>query len=101
MPTITEVEPRVDQERQLAPLYRILIHNDDITPMDFVVAILVSEFDRDLQQAAKIMMEAHTTGAALVMTCGEEEATRRVERAHSLARTRKFPLAFSVEPEDL
>jgi ATP-dependent Clp protease adaptor protein ClpS len=101
MTTITEVEPTVEQEQKLAPLYRVLIHNDDKTPMDFVVRILVSEFEREMEQAVKIMWEAHTTGAALVMTCGEEEATRRVERAHSLARTQKYPLTFSIEPEDL
>lgn len=97
----TVVEAESEIKERLAPLYRVIIHNDDTTPMDFVVEILVGEFDRDMKQAVKIMWEAHTTGAALVMTCGEEEAARRVDRARSLARTRKYPLTFSIEPEDL
>ena len=101
MPTIPQVEPIQREEQKLAPLYRIIIHNDDVTPMDYVVGILMKEFDREYEQAVKIMMEAHHTAAALVMVCGEEEATRRVERAHSLARTQKYPLTFSIEPEDL
>jgi ATP-dependent Clp protease adapter protein ClpS len=46
------------------------------------------------------MMEAHETGAAHVLTCPREEATLKVERSHSLARARGFPLTFSIEPED-
>lgn len=98
MTTVVEEETITDET--LAPMYRIILHNDDVTPMDFVVMILMAEFERDLQTAVKIMWEAHTGGTAYVMTCGLEEAELRVDRAHSLARARKYPLTFSIEPEE-
>jgi ATP-dependent Clp protease adaptor protein ClpS len=99
MSTILEEETLV--EERLAPRVRVIIHNDDVTPMDFVVDILRSEFELDSTAAEKIMWEAHGTGAAHVLTCGEEEATLRVDRSHSKARARNFPLTFSIEPEEL
>lgn len=95
----TVVEPETPVEETIAPRYRVIVHNDDVTPMDFVVMILMAEFERDLRTAVKIMWEAHTTGSAWVMTCGLEEAELRVDRAHSLARARKYPLTFTIEPE--
>lgn len=97
--TTVVAEPETDQETALSPLYRIIIHNDDTTTMDFVVSILISEFGREEPEAVRIMWEAHGSGAAHVMTCGLEEATLRTDRARSLARARSFPLAFSIEPE--
>jgi len=89
----THVVPRV------APRYKILIHNDSVTPMDFVVDILTSIFKKDFPGATSIMLEAHNSGVALVDVMGLEEAEFRVEQAHGIARTAKFPLTFSIEPE--
>ncbi|HEY3321499.1 MAG TPA: ATP-dependent Clp protease adaptor ClpS [Planctomycetota bacterium] len=92
-------EPVTDQKTRLAPRFQVIIHNDDVTPADFVVHVLVGTFHKEVACAYEIMLEAHTTGAALVTVLALEEAEFRVEQATSLARTQKYPLTFSIEPE--
>ena len=93
-----QVESETDAETRLAPRYRVLIHNDDVTPMDFVVETLRGVFARLQPDAVRIMWEAHHSGVALVVVLSFEQAEWQVDRAHSLARTRKYPLTFSIEP---
>lgn len=76
-----------------------MIHNDDVTPMDFVVYVLRDIFRKEVQEAVTIMLEAHETDVALVAVLPAEEAEFRVDRAHAVARARKFPLTFTLEPE--
>lgn len=84
---------------RLAPRYRVLVHNDDVTTMDFVVKVLIEVFGLKAERAMKVMAEAHFKGVSLVTVLPLEEAEFRVEKAHSLARTAKYPLTFSYEPE--
>lgn len=61
--------------RKLAPRYRVLLHNDDFNPMEHVVQVLMQTVPSLTQpQAVDIMMEAHTNGIALVITCAQEHA---------------------------
>lgn len=99
MPTPTVTEPVADAETTLSPLYRVLIHNDDVTPMDFVVFVLVEIFRLDADRAVDVMMEAHTQGVAHVVTEPLEKAEFHVDQSRSLSRARHFPLTFSIEPE--
>lgn len=89
----------IDEKVRLAPRYRVLIHNDDVTPMDFVVDVLAAIFRKPFEDAVRIMSEAHHAGVALVDVLPLEEAEFRMEQARSKARTAKFPLAFTCEPE--
>ena len=93
------VKPMAHTTQRLAPLYRVLIHNDDVTPMEFVVYVLMEVFKKNIQDAAEIMIVAHKTGIALVTVLPLEQAELRSQQAHSLARTQKFPLMFTYEPE--
>jgi ATP-dependent Clp protease adaptor protein ClpS len=79
--------------------FRIFIHNDDVTPMDFVVHILVSVFLLPVINAEQVMYSAHLNGRAYVQTLPADEAQRRIGRACFAARLRKFPLQFSMEAE--
>lgn len=81
------------------PMYRVLIHNDDVTPMDFVVAVLVDIFKKNVAEAGEIMFTAHEKQVALVVVLPLEQAELRIEQAHSVSRTAKFPLTFTCEPE--
>ncbi|MCB0010625.1 MAG: ATP-dependent Clp protease adaptor ClpS [Anaerolineales bacterium] len=87
------------QETDLESLWRVLIHNDDVTPMDFVVDILVNLFFVDGPRAIDIMLTAHTMGIAYVTTLPKNEAEKRVGKAHFAASLEGFPLRFSLEPE--
>jgi ATP-dependent Clp protease adaptor protein ClpS len=99
MATQTVTEPVADSKTKLAPLYRVLIHNDDVTPMDFVVKVLQEVFHLSLIQATRVMWEAHTKGVAHVVTEPLEQAEFHVDQTRSLARARHYPLTFSIEPE--
>jgi ATP-dependent Clp protease adaptor protein ClpS len=99
----TERKIRLDEitvaETELEPPYRILIHNDDMTPFDFVMAVLRAVFYLSGRDALAVTTRAHVTGIAYVMTLPYEEAKYRVGKAHSLARAAGYPLTFSIEPE--
>lgn len=100
MGTQTVTEPVTDSRTQLSPLYRVLIHNDDVTPMDFVVYVLVDIFKLESARAIDVMMEAHHRGVAHVVTEALEKAEFHVDQARSLSRARHFPLTFTIEPEN-
>ena len=99
-PGRTEAVPREDTETRLAPLWRVLIHNDDVTPMDFVVHVLREVWKIGFMASCRIMLEAHFKGVALVTVETREQAEFHIEQAHSLARARPYPLSFSMEPEE-
>ena len=86
-------------ETELEPLYRIIIHNDDVTPMDFVVHILKTIFYLSNNRAAEIMFTAHFSGIAYVQTLPKSEAEKRIQKAHFAAGLEGYPLHFSMEPE--
>ncbi|HYG76170.1 MAG TPA: ATP-dependent Clp protease adaptor ClpS [Planctomycetota bacterium] len=98
------VEPGVvtstetNQTPRLTPQFKVLIHNDDVTPMDFVVYVLIDIFKKELQEAMDIMLLAHNSSVALVTVLPLEQAELRVDQAHSIARTNKYPLTFTIEP---
>ena len=95
-----EAEPVTREETKLAPMYRVLIHNDDVTPMDFVIHVLQEIFKLSFFRAARIMLEAHAGGVAHVVTEPLERAEFHVDQARSLSRGRGWPLTFSIEPEN-
>ena len=98
-PTVIEPSVTTETTTRLAPQYRVLIHNDDVTPMDFVVYVLLTIFKKAVPDAEEIMLAAHNSGVALVTVLPLEQAELRVDQAHALARTRKFPLTLTYEPE--
>jgi ATP-dependent Clp protease adaptor protein ClpS len=86
-------------ETDLEPLYRIIIHNDDVTPMDFVVHVLERIFFVSGPQAVDIMYTAHNSGAAYVQSLPKSEANSRVGKAHFAAGLEGYPLRFTLEQE--
>jgi len=99
MADVVHAEPAAEKETRLTPMYRVLIHNDDVTPMDFVVKILTEVFRLGAFRAFQVMLEAHTSGVAHVVTEPLERAEFHVDQCRSLARPRGFPLSLSTEPE--
>jgi ATP-dependent Clp protease adaptor protein ClpS len=97
--TIPEIEIIEETETELEPLYRVIIHNDDVTPMDFVVNVLTSIFFLAQPDAMEVMLVAHFKGAAYVQTLPKTEAEKRINKAHFAAGLEGYPLHFSIEPE--
>jgi ATP-dependent Clp protease adaptor protein ClpS len=95
-----EIGEDLDEETSQGPLYRVIIHNDDVTPMDFVLIILHSVFRLSSPHAVQVMYTAHYQGKAFVQTLPKAEAQKRVGLAHMSARLNRYPLLFTLEAED-
>ena len=78
-------------------LYRVLLHNDDYTTMDFVVQILEIVFSKQPAEAMKIMLNVHRRGVGLCGVYTAEIAETKVAMVHHLAQEHKFPLKCSME----
>jgi ATP-dependent Clp protease adaptor protein ClpS len=97
--TTPQILPTPVAETELEPMFRVIIHNDDVTPMDFVVHILERIFFVGRPEAMEIMLTAHYNGAAYVQSLPKSEAQNRIGRAHFAAGLEGYPLHFSMEPE--
>jgi len=98
--TTTTIEYVVISDEELEKPYRVIIENDDVTPMDFVVQVLLVIFGLTSERATQVMLEAHFSGHAVVTTLPLQEAQERVYTAHSLARANSYPLSFYLEPDE-
>jgi ATP-dependent Clp protease adaptor protein ClpS len=90
-----ETVSKTETVRKLAPRYRVLLHNDDFNPMEYVIEVLLKTVPSLTQpQAIDIMMEAHTNGKALVITCAFEHAEFYCETLQM------HGLSSSIEPAE-
>ena len=81
-------------------MYRVLLHNDDYTPMDFVVRLLQTVFRRSEEESTAIMLHVHNKGVGVAGVYTHEIAETKVAQVHMLARQNDCPLMASMEPED-
>ncbi len=81
------------------PLFKVLLHNDDYTTMEFVVDILQSIFNKPTADAVRIMLNVHENGIGVAGVYPAEVAETKVDKVHTLARKSGYPLRCSVEPE--
>jgi len=94
-----EVDEDIQQEAAYEPLYRVIIHNDEVTPMDFVVHVLTRIFTLLQPDAVEVMFTAHYRGEATVQILPKSEAEKRISKAHFTAGVEGYPLHFSLETE--
>lgn len=80
-------------------LFRVLMHNDDRTTMDFVVDILCRVFNKSQEDAYDIMMRVHTNGIGVCGVYPREIAETRIARVHQAAWRAGFPLKCTMEKE--
>ena len=79
------------------PLFRVVLLNDDYTPMEFVVDVLQRIFGMDRTKATRIMLEVHTRGKGVCGVYTYEIAETKVEKTTALARSHEFPLLATLE----
>lgn len=91
-----DIEKRVERPR----LFRVLLHNDDYTTMEFVVLVLETVFRRSENEATRIMLAVHKSGVGTAGVYPKEIAETKVARATDLARENEFPLLCTLEPEE-
>jgi ATP-dependent Clp protease adaptor protein ClpS len=95
------VDPKTKTRKKVDKplLYKVLLHNDDYTTMEFVVEILKTVFRHDEHQAMSIMLHVHHQGVGIAGVYPREIAETKAEKATSLARAAEFPLLVTCEPE--
>ncbi|MFT4013748.1 MAG: ATP-dependent Clp protease adapter ClpS [Paracoccus sp. (in: a-proteobacteria)] len=81
------------------PLYKVLLLNDDFTPMEFVVHVLERLFSMSHAQAIEIMLTVHRRGVAVVGVYSHEIAETKVAQVMELARRQQHPLQCTMEKE--
>jgi ATP-dependent Clp protease adaptor protein ClpS len=93
------IESDTDKSTRHAPMYKVLLHNDDVTPFDFVERdVCVGIFHLSKSDAHRVTMEVHHKGIGLVGVFALEQAEWKCEQVRSLARGRGFPLQITFEP---
>lgn len=80
-------------------MYKVVLHNDDYTTMDFVVEVLIIVFHKNVADATKIMLDVHKKGKGIVGVYTQDIAITKVKEVEQLAREREFPLKASIEEE--
>ncbi len=92
-----KVESRTEEILQEPIQYKILMHNDDYTTMDFVVQVLETVFNKSPSEAVQIMLTVHKKGIGVCGIYTAEVAETKVATVHSMARQHGFPLKCSME----
>jgi ATP-dependent Clp protease adaptor protein ClpS len=92
------LEPEVAEETRLAPQWKVVLLDDDVTTFEFVIGLLVGLFKKPHAEAVRLTREVHETGSAVVEITSLERAELYVEQVRSLARPRGFPLTAVLEP---
>jgi ATP-dependent Clp protease adaptor protein ClpS len=92
------IERTQTQEKLVRPRrWKVLLHNDDYTTMEFVVWVLQAVFHHDETTATQIMLHVHRTGIGVAGVYSRDVAETRVAQVDALAREHEFPLRCSME----
>lgn len=80
-------------------MYKVLIHNDDYTTMEFVVEVLIKIFKKQVVEATKIMYDVHKIGIGVAGVYCYNIAATKMAQAMAMSESSGFPLKFSMEEE--
>lgn len=94
---VEKTENKTKLERP--PLYKVFLHNDDFTTMEFVVFILLTVFNHSEDEAIRLMLKVHRQGIGLAGVYTYEVAEMKVEKVTSLAQANEFPLLCTMEED--
>ena len=106
MTELTVVEPGVTVSKTARPKFKkpsnfaVILHNDDYTPMDFVVWVLIKILNKTEDIAQSITKEVHTKGTGVAGVFHFEIAEQKALEATGMSRNSKFPLVVKLEPVD-
>ncbi len=92
---LTEDETRLEKP----PLYKVLIHNDNFTTMEFVIYVLHNIFQLSESESVRIMLNVHVRGVGVAGIYPFEIAEMKVAKVTSLAQANEFPLLCTIEKE--
>jgi len=90
---VEEAKPKLKRP----PLYKVILLNDDFTPMDFVIEILMYFFSMPLEKATRVMLQIHTQGVGVCGTYSKDVAETKVYLVNEYSREHQHPLLCSME----
>ena len=97
--------PKYEEELDLAleleepQMFKVLLHNDDYTSMDFVVEVLTGIFHKSYEQAEQIMLQIHEKGKAICGVYSFEIAQTKAQQVKQSAKQNEFPLLATIEED--
>ena len=91
----TQTRPKI----QRPPRFKVILYNDDYTPMEFVVALLEQVFSKSPAAATELMLQIHRKGMGVAGVYVQEVAETKVAAVHKLAEQRGYPLRAGMEKE--
>ncbi len=97
LPEVIQVE-ETGLKTGYLPLYRVIMWDDDVTTMEFVIRVLVKIFAKDIKTAEKLTYEVHYSGSAHVDTLPLERAEFKVQQVHTAAQMEGYPFRCTIEP---
>ncbi len=89
--TLTRLQP--------PKMYKVILLNDHYTPMDFVIEVLISIFNKSAAEATGLMLEVHKRGVGIAGVFTYDIAMTKIDAVHKLAKEREFPLKCGFEEE--
>jgi ATP-dependent Clp protease adaptor protein ClpS len=95
--TGTAVETRTKTRLKKPRMYKVLLHNDDYTTMEFVVFVLQGIFHHSESEAMQIMLHVHKNGVGVAGVYTREIAETRIAQVEALARKHEYPLRCSMD----
>ena len=96
------LKPRIATKPKLErpKLYKVILVNDDYTPREFVIGVLMAVCRMSEEAGYRVMMTAHKLGTCVVVVCARDIAETKAKEATDLAKEAGFPLMFQTEPEE-
>ena len=94
-PVVQEAKPKLQKPQ----LYKVILLNDDFTPMEFVVIVLERFFHKNREDATRIMLHVHQRGMGVCGVYTREIAETKVRKVMAFAQEQQHPLQCTMEPE--
>jgi len=97
--------PKIEEELDVAleikepQMFKVILHNDDYTSMDFVVEVLMGIFHKTVEQAKQIMIQIHEKGQGICGVYSFEIAQTKTDQVKQLAKKNEFPLLATMEED--
>jgi ATP-dependent Clp protease adaptor protein ClpS len=92
-----DLELASEKKLEEPKMYKVILHNDHFTTMEFVIEVLVTVFHMPVAQATKVMLDVHKKGTGLCGVYTYDIAVTKVDQVHIMAKAREYPLKCSYE----
>lgn len=97
---VVDGETKTVTKMKKPSMWKVIILNDDYTPVDYVTIILVNYFDKTVEEASKLTMDVHRKGSAVAGVYTFEVAETKVNVVAELSKQNELPLRLIVEPNE-